>query len=415
MARNPRRKPLRVKGLDVIVPLTRGGMGEVWLARRQGLHGFERLVAVKLIRSDLAADENIRNMFVDEARVLARLGHPAIAQVLDFGEKYGTLYLTMEYVPGLSLSRLMTRRPGPMEPAVAARMIADIARGLHAVHEQTDENGQPLNIVHRDVSPQNIMISFHGRMKLIDFGIALTEERMSEATSSGMVKGKIAYVAPEQITGVGADRRSDVYSLSIVLHELLTGQSLFEPRTNPIAAAKDRRSPPKPSRLIRVPRQLDRIVMKGLEMEPRRRWQDSWSMAVALEEFAGRAGGLSLEAYAERELAPDRDAHETWIQGLTTDTNASPPPTESDSEEYELEVSSSAIIGLVSERRSHPRPLMLLLGAGLALGAALTWASVSSGWVTRSWNSSWLTTSETSSTTVSQDTGITSSATVAEE
>lgn len=369
MSRIPRKRPLRVKDLEIIVPLTRGGMGEVWLARRTGMYGFDRIVAVKLIRSELASDENLRHMFVDEARVLSQLSHPVVAQVYEFGEKYGTLYLTMEYVPGLSMSRFMARRGRPIDPAVAARMIADIARGLHAVHEQKDEAGQPLNIVHRDVSPQNIMMSFDGQMKLIDFGIALIVERSVDSTNVGMVKGKISYVSPEQIAGLDVDRRSDVYSLCVVLHELLTGQVLFEPRSNAIEAAKDRQRPTKPSKRVKVPKQLERIVMKGLSANPAKRWQDSREMALALEEFSTKYGAPSLASFAETELEKDRVAHQTWLQSLATTiaSEIQPPPTELlEEEEMGIEVSSSSIVHLEQEY-SEGIDLEVVIIAALAI------------------------------------------------
>lgn len=356
-------------------------MGEVWLARKVGSFGFERLVAVKLIRNDLASNENVRKMFVDEALVLSKLIHPVVAQVLEFGEKYGTLYFTMEYVPGLSLSRLMARRGRPVEPVVAARMVAEIARGLHAVHEQTNDRGVPMGIIHRDVSPQNIMVSFDGQMKLIDFGIALMENRKSEPTSVGLVKGKISYVAPEQILGIEADRRSDVYSLSIVLYELLTGQTLFEVRSNPIDAAKDRDSPRRPSSVVKVPKLLERIVMKGLKADRTRRWQDGREMAEALETFASRAGGPSLGAFAESELATDRVAHQVWIKSLAGTESAEilPPPTELLEDNFGIELGSSAIIALAPEptivRRRQKFRWAIVVVLAIGFGAVVAWLS----------------------------------------
>lgn len=363
----------RLKGLEVLVPLNQGGMGEVWLAKRKGAHGFQRLVALKVIRGDLAKDDAIRNMFLDEARVLSHLDHPAVAQVLDFGEQASNLYLALEYVPGLSLSRLLKRRRGPVPAPVAARMIAEVARGLHAVHGQTDDSDRPLEIVHRDISPQNIMISFDGRMKLLDFGIALVNERLAPETSTGFVKGKIAYVAPEQITGVDVDRRTDVYSLCIVLHELLTGAALFAHRTSPLAAAEDRKRPPRPSRTVRIPGRLEKVVMRGLRMDPNRRWQSARDLAVELEAFATRAGGPTLEAFAERELAQDRGAHKMWIRSLAQTETVGPPPAEL-AEEVDIEIGSSVIEAQALDEAATPsggrRWLALAAAVLLALGAA---------------------------------------------
>lgn len=368
----PEGQPQHLGGLEVLVALNRGGMGQVLLARRRGSHGFERLVAVKVIRPELSSDPAIRSMFLDEARVLQHLDHPAIAQVQDFGEHQERLYLVLEYVPGLSLGRLLKKRGRPVPPPVAARMVAEIARGLHAVHEQRDESGRPLGIVHRDISPQNIMISFTGRMKLLDFGIATIAGRRSPETTTGLVKGKIAYVAPEQISGADVDRRTDVYSLSIVLHELLTGAALYAQRTSPLAAAEDRRRPPRPSRSARVPRALDRIVMRGLAMDPWQRWPDARALAAALEAFSARAGGPSLEAFAETELAQDREAHRAWIRGLSAAGPGMVPPPPAELPE-EVEVGSSLIEAAVTAEKPRRRLLFLTLGlGGVALGAVAT-------------------------------------------
>lgn len=343
------KRPLRVKGLELLLPLNRGGMGEVWLGRRMGAHGFERLVAVKMIRGELATHQNVRDMFLDEAAVLSRVTHPAVAQAQDFGESAGNMYLVLEYVPGLSLSRMMKRRGAALPAGIAARMVAEIARGLHAVHVQQDPGGEPLGIVHRDISPQNIMLSFDGRMKLLDFGIALRADRRSEATTSGWVKGKISYVSPEQITAAAADRRSDVYSLCVVLHELLTGKALFETRTSALAAAEDRRRPPRPSRSKKVPAALDRIVMRGLQLEPQRRWPNARELAIALEGFAAKSGAPTLEAFAEDEMTNDRVAHRSWLASLagTEVDGLGPPPTEL---AEEIEVGASVLADLEPER-----------------------------------------------------------------
>ena len=375
MAEDAKLERLRAQGLEVLASLHRGGMGEVHLARKLGAHGFERWVAIKVIRPELARDDQLRQMFLDEARVLSHLNHPVIAQVQDFGAFASGPYLVMEYVQGLSLSVLAKKRPGPVPPPVAARMVAEVARGLHSVHEQTDEGQRPMGIVHRDISPQNIMISFEGRMKLLDFGIALMAERRGPRTSTGLVKGKITYVAPEQITGAEVDRRTDVYSLSIVLHELLTGAPLFFHRNSALAAAQERRRAPRPSRATRVPARLDRIVMRGLEMEPDQRWPDARSMAIALEEFATRAGGATVEAFAEAELKAHRQAHQHWLRNLGEEPgSAPPPPTESVHVSQDgVEIESHLI---EAESREPPKPPPSRRRALTALGLGVIALSV---------------------------------------
>ena len=321
------RAPPQLPGLSGWHLLGRGGMGEVALARKVGAEGFERWVAVKLVRPDLAANLDVRAMFRDEAVLLSRIEHPAIARAEDFGESEGSFYLVLEYVHGLTLDKLRARLREPVPPPTVARMVAEVARGLQAVHELAGPDGQPLGIVHRDISPHNIMMSFHGRMKLIDFGIALSEARTAKSTSTGLLKGKIAYVAPEQLTGATADRRTDIYALGIVAHELLTGVPLFQARSSPLAAAEDRKRPPKPSKVVTVPRRLERVVMKALSSDPDERWQSARDFAEALEEAAGR--GESLEGFAERELGKAHAEHEAWLEGLAA--------AHEDSEEIEIE------------------------------------------------------------------------------
>ena len=289
-----------------IVPLARlgvGGMGEVLLAQRTGAHGFEKLIAVKTIRADRAQHDDARRMFTDEARLLARLDHPAIAQVYDLGEQDGILYLTMEYVPGIALGTFLTRRKAPLPPGIAAQLVAAAARGLHAAHELSDHDGHSLGVVHRDISPQNIMLTFDGRVKVLDFGVAWMRNREAQSTDTGAVKGKLSYLAPEQIRSEPVDRRTDVYALSIVLWELLTARRLFGGDGSSLAAALRRPRVGKPSsREKAVSSELDQIVMRGLESDPAERWPDARSLALALEEEARRLGGETLEVFALREL-----------------------------------------------------------------------------------------------------------------
>ncbi len=300
-----------IGGMEVVTPLSTGGMGRVLLAKRVGPHGFEKLVAVKVIRGELVRYDEIRRMFLDEAKVLSNLVHPAVAQVHDFGEERGTLFLAMEYVPGVAVSRLSKMRDGPLPPVIAARLIAETCRGLHAAHELKDLGGRPLGVVHRDVTPHNLMLTFDGKVKILDFGIALVRGREAEDTKNGLVKGKVAYVAPEQLDQQPVDRRADVYGAAVVLHELLTGQPLFGK-----AIAADRKKVPKPSKLADVPRALDAIVRRGLEVKPKDRYADAKEMAQALEKFLATAGGESLEDFAERELADAERQHRAWLAAV---------------------------------------------------------------------------------------------------
>lgn len=360
--------------MELLAPLSVGGMGEVHLARRKGAHGFEKLIALKTIRHDLVEHQEMRRMFLDEARLLARLDHPAVAQVYDFVEQKGQLYLSMEYVPGIPISKLMQKRKEALPPGVVARIGVEVSRGLHAAHELTDLDGKQLGVVHRDVSPQNLMLTFDGRMKILDFGVAYMFDREATTTQTGLFKGKLAYISPEQITGEGIDRASDVYSLSVVLHELLTGRRLFAKSGTPLSEAIRRRDVATPSSINPdVPKRLDDAVMKGLEIRPSKRYKDARELAAALEEYLAEAGGESLEAFAERELETERRAHQAWIQSVADGPSTATDETEPEQTRAErpesLGTDDSSEVDLASFEPEPPRRSGAFLGLAIILGA----------------------------------------------
>lgn len=319
-------RELRVRGLEVLAKLSAGGMGEVLLARRRGVHGFEKLLAVKVIKGELARRPDIRSMFHDEARLVARIFHPNVAQVYDFGESEGVLYLAMEYVPGLPLHQLLATRGRPLPPLVAARIVSEAARGLHAAHELTDLDGEPLGVVHRDVSPGNLILTYDGRVKILDFGIAFMTERESPDTVVGELKGKPSYMAPEQLRAERVDRRSDIYALCVVLHELLTGRKLFT-RGNVVATALavERGEVPQPSLFVSLPDGLEAVVMRGLEKAPEHRHPDARALAEALDQVVQRENGPTLEGFVESELAEPSAHHRAWLQRVLTRSAATEP------------------------------------------------------------------------------------------
>jgi serine/threonine-protein kinase len=205
-------------------------MASVWVARQRGKHGFEKLVAIKTILPKFAADPRFQEMFLDEARIASRIEHVNVAQIFDLGEEHDILYLTMEYVDGEALSKLnrACQRSGVKIPTgVVMRVLADTCSGLHEAHELRDA-GRPLDIVHRDVSPHNILVSAKGVAKLIDFGIAKARSRVGNDTNSGVLKGKIQYMAPEQALGRPVDRRADVWAIGAIMYHLITGRPAYE-------------------------------------------------------------------------------------------------------------------------------------------------------------------------------------------
>jgi len=216
---------------EMLCPIAEGGMASVWVARLTGGHGFEKLVAIKTILPKYAADTRFQLMFIEEARIASRIEHVNVAQILDVGEQEQVTYLVMEYVDGDSLAtvhRSVQKEGALVPPGVVLRVMADICGGLHAVHELRNAEGSLLRVVHRDVSPQNVLVSVRGVAKLIDFGIAQARTRVADDKDTGPIKGKIRYMAPEQARGDPVDRRADVWAVGAVLYHLLSGRSPYD-------------------------------------------------------------------------------------------------------------------------------------------------------------------------------------------
>ncbi|MCX5744476.1 MAG: protein kinase [Proteobacteria bacterium] len=308
--------PTNIGGYEVLHAIKSGGMGAVLLARRRGPGAYEQLVAIKTIRPEFASAEHLRAMFLDEAALLARLSHPHIAHVYDFGEESDALYMVMEYVAGIPFHRLDDLDP---PPTIVARAIAEAARGLHAAHELEDLKGHPLGVVHRDISPDNLMLGFDGHVKVIDFGIALVKNRQAPVTEYGTVKGKPPYMAPEQVKNEPIDRRADVFSLAIVLHEMLARRPLFDGDSiYAIARAVEHQPILRPSEVRgrALPDGLDAVVMRALERDVARRTPTAAALASELEDVVAAEGGESLAAWTARTLAPLRDEHRAWLASV---------------------------------------------------------------------------------------------------
>ncbi|MDQ3036368.1 MAG: serine/threonine protein kinase, partial [Myxococcota bacterium] len=270
---------------EVLAKLRGGGMATLFLARRVGAAGFRRHVAIKVVHEHLASDASFVRMFVDEALLQARIHHPNVVHVEEFGEDDGQHFLVMEYVHGCSLAQLMTalaKRDRRLTPEMATSIAIHVAAGLHAAHELRDEAGQLLGVVHRDVSPQNVLLAYEGHVKLIDFGVAKAKNR--ESTTGGSLKGKLRYMAPEQAFGRGVDRRSDVYAIGIVLWEMLTLRKLFSAEEDLalLDMVRDPQIEP-PSRFAHgISPALDAVVLKALAKNADDRYQTAQDFRRAL-------------------------------------------------------------------------------------------------------------------------------------
>ncbi len=308
----------RLGKYDLIRPLAEGGMARLYLARTSGIGSFERHLVVKLILRDRAGDSNAVKMLLDEARLAATLNHHNVAQVYEVGEEGGLYYLAMEYVHGLDLRALLAQcldRGAPLPLPFALTIAASAAAGLHHAHERKGANGRSLQIVHRDVSPSNLMVGYDGAVKLVDFGLAKAAQRSAE-TKTGIVKGKLAYLSPEQARGQPADRRSDVFSLGIVLYEITTmrralrGRTDFETMQN-VADGKIKR----PSEWVPgYSPTLEAVVMKALTVDPAERYQTAAQVLAGIEQVAAEQRiALSNMALGHFMLEMFGEVPEPWL------------------------------------------------------------------------------------------------------
>jgi serine/threonine protein kinase len=324
-ARSASALPQTIGRYTLFEELAAGGMGVVYLGRQSGASGFQRGVAIKRLHPRIARDRSAVAMFRQEAQLLARVRHANVVSALDVVQTDTELLLVMEYIHGLPLSllcRLAQRSQQPIPIEVAVRIACDVLHGLHAVHTATAASGRALGMIHRDVSPQNVLVGKDGVARLLDFGVAkaLTSE---DLTLAGFVKGKLSYVAPEQIRGETVDARIDVFSLSIVLWEMLASSRLFGGADNSVADTlrKVQRGDVPALAAVSsryVPPRLEAIVRRGLEQDPARRFNSAKAMADALEAEVASIPAREMSAWLT-DLADEPLAHRarqlSWVEG----------------------------------------------------------------------------------------------------
>jgi serine/threonine-protein kinase len=273
---------------ELLAPIAQGGMASVWAARQWGSRGFSKIVAIKTMLPTISEDPRFERMFLDEARIASKIRHNHVVEILDLGEQDSMLYLVMELVDGESLStiRRAAAEHGGIPLPVAVRIIADVCAGLHAAHELQDDEGESFGLVHRDVSPQNILVGYDGVAKVLDFGVAKVAGRTADTTGIGHARGKPPYMAPEQALGHSLDRRADIFSLGIVLYQLVAERHPFRGE-NDIATLhniiSDRPVTSPRSCVPDLPEGLERIILKALERDPAQRFQSAREMELALE------------------------------------------------------------------------------------------------------------------------------------
>jgi serine/threonine protein kinase len=309
-----------------------GGMASVHLARMDGPGGFQKWVAIKRIHPHLVEDDQFVDMFLDEARIAAGINHANVAQVFDLGKDDNTYWIAMEYLHGEPLREIMRRVEdhGQRVPTeLAARMCADAADGLHAAHELRGKKGELLGLVHRDVTPHNLFVTYDGYTKVVDFGIAKVADRLSQ-TKAGTLKGKLAYMSPEQVRGAEVDRTTDIFALGVVLWELTTNQRLFRMETDLDTLEKVQACiVPAPSTIVpNFPQELESVILKALAKRKQDRFQTAREFSRALQGFLMRQGAMvgpeEVSQYVRAvfgDRIQKREAHLAWAAEVTSNVN----------------------------------------------------------------------------------------------
>jgi hypothetical protein len=289
---------------ELLAPVAKGGMGQVWVARMRGARGFQKLVAIKTLLSVGEDSERLERMLFEEARIAGLIQQANVVQTIELGEECGTLYLVMEWVDGEPLSYLLAHcEAGSGIPLlIAVNLVAQMLRGLQAAHDLSDDSGVSLGVVHRDVSPHNVLVSYTGVAKLVDFGIAKAMNQQANSTNTGEIKGKFAYMAPEQILGNPVDRRADIFSAGIMLHLMTSGHHPFKNHKSVGVLHSITSSDPAARPSLLKPgysRTLEAVVMRALEKDRARRWASADEMRVALQRAIPEAFAVGIDVEVE--------------------------------------------------------------------------------------------------------------------
>ncbi|MEZ4219300.1 MAG: serine/threonine-protein kinase [Polyangiaceae bacterium] len=372
----------RVGRYRIYGEIAAGGMATLHIGRLLGPAGFSRTVAIKRLHPQFAKDPEFVAMLLDEARLAARIVHPNVVSTLDVVAKENELFLVMDYVAGESMAQLLRKSwaaKTPPSPAIVASLATDLLLGLHAAHQAKSDGGRPLNIVHRDVSPQNLLVGVDGVGRVVDFGVAKAMIR-STSTRDGKVKGKLAYMSPEQIQAGPVDHRSDIFSAGVVIWEALAGKRLFS-RPDPgaiIAAILTDHIPPPSEFAPNLPGALDAVVLKALSKHPDERYGSASEMAEAVAEAQSPAGAVRVGQWVKAvagETLSRRAQHVADVESQTS--NAIPLPLDHDDLEATRQSGATdhtaSIAGLVTPA---PRRGPLLLG----IAALLLIATSVAGW-----------------------------------
>jgi len=365
----------RLGRYELLAPIASGGMATVFLGRATGAAGFERLFAIKCCHPHLNNQREFANMFLDEARIAARIHHPNVVATVDVGEAE-VIYLVMDYVRGGTLRELMkAAKCSPnraLDPAIVLRILTDALAGLHAAHLLEDGKGQPLGLVHRDVTPHNVLVGADGVSRITDFGIAKASARLSE-TQSGVLKGKLGYMPPEQLGPGPIDHRADVFAAGVVLWEALIGKRLFmgETPTDTLRLVLTSYVPPPSQLRPDIPPALDAIVAKAVAVDPDKRYPSALAFLEALEESGcAIASPRLVGAHVTEVLGAEIDRHVTSAESVVSGKTP-PPKIESGPLEIPVDVVEAGDADTEATTRVTPPFLLALKKPAVGIGLAL--------------------------------------------